>query len=292
VIRLLAIIIAIGSTGCAVFAGSYALPSMIYLVVPAGQQGGGEGEISKPAVARLEAAEEADRVVAVTDAIAAARARPDDLRLLRRAAAMARALGKAANVPGLDDVLVLLAQKPCPGLADIAATRHVLGDDTAAGDMYLRAARECASTDAAIAAVGPLRSVDRCDEAVAALREAWPRVDASRRGAWLGVLDAVAACSDTITLRRNLSFVPASVFEDYLAVLAGRADRQRESQRRAQAEQAERASEDRARASTSRCESECSAAMSSCSSSCSGDASCNQRCDSVGHVCRSGCGGF
>jgi hypothetical protein len=290
--RAVAVLVAVCSTGCAALAISSASSSMIYLVVPAGRAEGGAGSISEQARARLEAAERSDRRVAVTDAIAAAKARPDDVRLLRRAAAMARDLGEPGGVAGLEDVLALLARHPCPGLADIAATRAALGDANAAGDMYLRAARECESIDAAIAAVGPLRTVDRCDDAVAALREAWPRVDASRRGAWLGVLDAVAACSDTITLRRNLSFVPERVYEDYLAVLASRTVQQREAQRRAEIEAVERAAEDRARASTARCESECSAAMSSCRASCLHDASCYPRCDSVGHVCRSGCGGF
>ena len=293
-IRAIAILLAITVAGCAVFAGSYAVPSAIMIAIPTEPAGGGEGEVSKEARARLEAAEQAARVAATNDAIAAARARPDDVRLLRRAAAMARELPRdaAAELAGLEDVLAELSRHPCPGLADIAATRAALGDANAAGDAYLRAARECASVEAAIAAVVPLRSVERCDEAVGVLRDAWPRIDASRRGAWLEVLDAVAACSDAVTLRRNLSFVPPSVVEDYLAVLGARAAAQRDAERRAEAEAARQAADERARAAAWRCESECSAATSSCSTSCRGDASCLERCDSVGHVCRAGCGDY
>jgi hypothetical protein len=287
----LAILVGMASSGCAAVAGSYAVVSAIYLVVPAGRVSEGQGATSEAAQARLEAADKEARATAVIDAITVARTHSDDVRLLRRAAAMARELGADASIPGLDDVLALLAQHPCPGLVDIGATREAFGDHDGAGDMYLRAARECASTEAAIAAVGPLRRADRCGEAVAALRDAWPRVDVNRRGARLAVLDAVAACSETITLRRNLSFVPADVFEDYLVVLANRAERDREYRREAQASAAARDAEARERSSRSHCESECSAARSSCSSSCVGDASCLQRCDSVGHVCSAGCGG-
>jgi hypothetical protein len=280
-------------SSCAIAAGSYAIPSAIYLLVPAGRAQGGEGSTSKEATARLDAAAKTARITAANDAIAAARAHPDDVRLARRAAAMAREIAATDRdqLVGIGDILALLAQHPCPGLADIAATHVTFGDNAKGGDAYLRAARECGSVEAAIAAVHPLRASERCDEAVAALREAWPRVDARKRGAWLDVLDAVATCSDAVTLRRNLSFVPASVFEDYLSVLAARAERNREYQRRAEADARAQAAEDRARAAASRCESECSASSSSCRTSCGADASCSSYCDSVYHACRAGCGG-
>lgn len=290
--RLLSLGLATLLSSCAVAAGSYAIPSAIYLLVPAGRARGGEGAPSKEATARLDAATKAARIAAANDAIAAARAHPDDVRLARRAAAMARGIEDRDKLVGVDAVLALLEAHPCPGLADIAATHVAFGDNGKGGDAYLRAARACASVEAAIAAVPALRAVDRCDEAVAALREAWPRVDVHKRGAWLEVLDAVAACSDAVTLRRNLSFVPASVFEDYLAVLAARAERDREAQRRAEADARAQEAEARARAATSRCESECSASSSSCRSSCGADASCTSSCDSLYHACNAGCGGF
>jgi hypothetical protein len=195
----------------------------------------------------------------------------------------------ALGVPALLDRLV--HAQPCPGLVDAAATWSALGEPGRAGDAYLRASSECGSVEAAIAAVGPLRSADRCDDAVAGLRAMWPRVSAGRRGALIDFLDAVARCSDAVTLRRNLAFAPADVVEDYVALLAARRDEERERDRQRAIEARAQAEADRAHEASWRCESECSAAVSSCNASCASSSSCSETCSSVGHVCRSGCGG-
>ena len=103
------------------------------------------------------------------------------------------------------------------------------------------------------------------------------------------MLDGVAACSDAITLRRNLGFAPPDVVADYFALLEARHREAVEQARRAEAERRDEEARSRAAEASSRCESECGAAVSSCSSSCVGDPQCNQSCDSVGHACRSGC---
>jgi hypothetical protein len=260
----------------------------------------GEGSAGKAAQQRLSERAHAARATATHDALDAAAAAPQDLRLQRRAAAMVRELvgddearkqfGDLATARQLLEHLVELA--PCPGHADAAATWLALDEAGRAGDAYVRAARQCSSVEAAIAAVAPLREVDRCNVALDVLREAWPRAQSAGSDNTIAVLDGVAACSNAVTLRRNLSFVPADVIDDYFALLEARRQQDLEYERRAEAARREQEAESRAFAARSRCESECSAAVSSCSSSCGGDAACNQRCSSVGHVCRSGCGSY
>src|SRR5262249_33006336 len=148
------------------------------------------------------------------------------------------------------------------------------------GDAYVRASRECGSPEAAIAAVSPLRALDRCDDAIAALRGVWPLVR-GRAEVGISVLDGVAACSDAITLRRNLAFVPADVVDDYFALLAARHREAERAERRAEEQRREQEAESRAAEAASNCRSECNSAVSSCESSCSADASCIQSCSSL-----------
>jgi len=291
--------LAIALTGCAAVSSSFLLPDVIALATPPGRVADGSGQLDPAATVRLTARQHAALAEATHGAIEAATRAPADLRLQRRAAAMVRAMaadsedktaiGTLAVAPLLEH---LVGAQPCPGLVDAAATWHALGEQARAGEAYLRASSECGSIEAAIAAVAPLRTVDRCDDAIAGLRAAWPRVRAGRKGAWIEVFDAVASCSDAVTLRRNLAFAPTEVVEDYVALRAARRQEELERDRERAAEQREEAERDRARQASWRCESECSAAVSSCSSSCTGEPSCSERCASVGHVCRSGCGGF
>lgn len=288
--RLVALFLA--CSACASAAGSIVLTHSLVAMLPTGEVAAGSGSISSDAQARLDASARAALVEAARGSVAAADHYPNELRLQRRAAAMIRAVAteRAVEPAAIERVLARLAATPCPGLADVAATRESLGDASAAGDLYLRAARECDSVDAAIAAVAPLRQVDRCDDAIAALREAWPHVDRRKRGATVPLLDAVASCSDSLNLRSNLAFVPAEVVADYLALLDARQRAEDEAAARADEERREREAEDRARDAASRCESECSAGGSTCTSSCQGEPQCVQRCSSVYHVCRAGCG--
>ncbi|HEY5927734.1 MAG TPA: hypothetical protein VIV11_38880 [Kofleriaceae bacterium] len=295
----LALLVAMAS--CVTMSASMMIGPAIALAVPPGKVQAGEGDSSDAADKRLAARKHAALATATRDALDAAAAAPADVRLQRRAAAMVRALARDEKAreqigdltPRTKRLLDhLVATAPCPGLADAAATWLALDDEDAGGGAYVQAARQCQSVEAAIAAVRPLRRVERCETALAALREVWPRAQGARSELAIEVLDGVTACSTAITLRRNLSFVPPDVVDDYFALLEARREQEAESERRAEVARREQEAQSRAFAATSRCESECSAAVSTCTSSCGSDTSCNQRCYSVGHVCRSGCGSY
>jgi hypothetical protein len=279
-------------SACATGAGTVVLTDLLTATMPAGEASAGSGSLAPEAQTRLQASQQQALVATVRDALAAADAHPDDFRLQRRAAALVRSTADAKPRPPLDvaPLLARLAQQPCPGLADVAATRDALGDHAGAGDTYLRAARECRSVDAAIAAVAPLRQADRCNDAVVGLRAAWPLVDLHARGQTVRVLDAVASCSDEMSLRANLSFVPSDVLSDYARLLDDRARAEEQEQARAEQQRLQQEAEDRARDATWHCESECSSAESSCESSCASEPSCSQRCSALLHSCRAGCG--
>jgi hypothetical protein len=183
----------------------------------------GSGSNASAAQQRLEASPHAALVAAMRGALAAADGHPEDLRLQRRAAVLVREL--AADQPvapieraAIERLLARLHDQPCPGLFDEALTRESLGDHGGAGDAYLAAARVCDSIDATVAAVVPLREAGRCGDAVAALRDTWPRLDHQTPGATFPVLDGIAACSDRLNLRSNLAFLPPDVLEAYLSV--------------------------------------------------------------------------
>jgi hypothetical protein len=289
------------TTSCAVASGTMMTTPAIMALIPSATVSPGEGSIGDAAEKRLLSRRDAALATATRDAVDAAAQHPDDLRLQRRAAAMVRTI--AANkdaralIADLDEragaLLDRLARTtPCPGLVDAGATWVSLGDDNRAGDSYVRAASQCTNVEAAVAAVTPLDRAGRCDDAIAALRAAWPHTRGANNDLAIAVLDGVTSCSTAITLRRNLSFASPDVVEDYFALLEARRLQRLEDQRRIEAARREEEAQQRAYAARSSCESECSAAVSSCSSSCSGDSSCNQRCYSIGHVCRAGCGGY
>lgn len=289
------------SASCVTMSASMMISPTLSLAFPAGRVQDGEGQVGDDATKRMQARGHAALAVATRDALAAAAAAPDDVRLQRRAAAMVRAVAAdeearaqlAALAPAAQRTLDhLVAVAPCPGLADAAATYLALGDASKSGDAYVEAARRCDSVEAAIAAVRPLRSVDRCDDALEVLRAAWPHVQGATGELGIAVLDGVASCSSAITLRRNLAFVPPDVVEDYFALLEARRIQAAEAERRAEQYRQEQEAASRAFAASSRCESECSAAVSSCETSCSGNAACSQRCSALGHACRSGCSSY
>ena len=296
-----ALILAASTAACVTASASLMTGPAIGLLVPAKHVEAGSGTIDPASVARIETRAKVALAEATRDALEAAAAAPADLRLQRRAAAMMRSCAGdkdakaklaelAPDAPRMLERLVALA--PCPGLADAAATWVTFGDNAKGGEAYVAAAAQCDNPEAAVAAVGPLHAVDRCDEALGALRAAWPHVHGAKAKLGIDILDGVTACSDALTLRRNLAFVPTDVLEGYLALVEERARQEREAQRRAERAQAEEAARERASEASSQCRSECSAAVSSCESSCSGDGACMQSCSSVGHVCNSGCGSY
>lgn len=296
-----ALFLAASTTACVTASASLMTAPAIGLLVPAKRVEAGSGSIDPAAVSRLAVRAKVALAEATHDALQAAAAAPADLRLQRRAAAMMRSCAAdadakaklaelAPDAPRTLERLVALA--PCPGLADAAATWVAFGDNAKGGEAYVAAATQCDSPEAAVAAVGPLHAVDKCDEAIIALRAAWPHVHGAKQKLGIDILDGVTACSDALTLRRNLAFVPTDVLQGYLSVVEERARQEQEAQRREEQRQRDQEARDRASEASSQCRSECNAAVSSCESSCSGESGCMQSCSSVGHVCNSGCGSY
>jgi hypothetical protein len=296
-----ALILAASTAACVTASASLMTAPAIGLLVPAKRVEAGSGTIDPAAVSRIEMRAKVALAEATRDALEAANTAPADLRLQRRAAAMMRscagdkdAKAKLAELaPDANRTLEhLVALAPCPGLVDAAATWVAFGDNAKGGEAYVAAASQCDNPEAAVAAVGPLHAVDKCDEALVALRAAWPHVHGAKARLGIDILDGVTACSDELTLRRNLAFVPTDVLQGYLTIVEERARQEREAQQRAEQQQRDQEARDRAWQASSQCRSECSAAVSSCESSCSGDSGCTQSCSSVGHVCNSGCGSY
>jgi len=295
------VILAASTAACVTAAGSIMVSPAIVSIIPTPSIAPGSGTDAPEAQARLAARAKIATAEATRDAIAAADATPADLRLQRRAVAMIRTCAHdetsrkqlAVLAPHADATIErLVATTPCPGLADAAATWVALGDNAKGGDAYVAAAARCDNPEAAVASVGPLRAADKCDQALGALRAAWPHVHGAKSKLAIDILDGVVACSDELTMRRNMAFVPTDVLEGYLALVEERARQEAEAQRRAEHERREQEARDRAWEASNQCRSECSAAVSSCESSCSGDSGCMQSCSSVGHVCNSGCGSY
>jgi hypothetical protein len=141
---------------------------------------------------------------------------------LRAAALVRETIADQSSVrfdrAALDRLFAHLHDLPCPGLAEEAVTRVAVGDESAAGETYLLSARECHRIDDVVAAAVPLRNAGRCADALPALREAWAQIDHDVPGAGYPVLDAIATCSDALTIREHLSFLPADTIDSYLAV--------------------------------------------------------------------------
>ncbi|MFO0574138.1 MAG: hypothetical protein U1A78_09080 [Polyangia bacterium] len=167
----------------------------------------------------------------------------------------------------------------CAAAPEVGRLYFTGGDFNRAGDVFVRAARQCGSVEAARLSVDALGRVNRCGEAIEAIQAVWPR---AQQADWPGLLDGVAQCSSPIALRQNLSFVPEAVRTSFLE--------ERERQRQAAEQAAYEAAEAARRAhAEQRCLSECSYAESSCRSSCNGHSPCLQRCDAMTSTCRSGC---
>jgi hypothetical protein len=289
-------VLVLGLTSCAAVATSEVTMNAFGLLFPDKVVEGGNGTISTASSTRLANAEVEARVTAARDATAAADAAPKELRLQRRAVSMLAGIDReriASIVPSpetLIDRLVALA--PCPGLADAGETWVALGNDDRGAAAYVRAARQCSSPEAAVEAAIALHRLKRCDEAVAVLREAWPLIHGANSPAGIAILDGVASCSDSLTLARNLSFVPSDVLSGYYGLLDTR-ERDAEAQRdQAEREEEQRQVEAREQAVARSCSSECRAASSSCDSSCRGGSSCTDRCSALYHACNAGCGGY
>ena len=109
---------------------------------------------------------------------------------------------------------------------------------------------------------------------------AWPSL---AKDQWIDLMDSVALCSDDVTLRANLAFVPADTRDDYFLLREKREIEARERERQYRAEAARQAA-------ASSCAFSCSDAVSQCRGGCFGlgDA-CYSQCESLGSMCNSGC---
>jgi hypothetical protein len=293
--------LALGLCSCAVMATAEVVTGSLGLLAPNSRVEGGTGQITKPATERIANAQRAARVTATRDAMAIAAARPDDVRLQRRAAEMLGEIAGdhearaqlASSAPPPETLLDrLVALSPCPGLADAGAAWVALGDDERGAETYTRASRQCSNPEAAVASAHALHRLNRCDDAITVLRDAWPFVHGASSDVGIEILDGVTECSDALTVKRNLAFVPRDVLAGYAALLDERERQAEIERRRAEHEQARQEAEARAQRAASNCESECSAASSSCDSACQGDSSCTQSCSALYHACRSGCGTY
>lgn len=192
----------------------------------------------------------------------------------------ARGGGATLDVKQLASAAHDQAAASCGARVEAARFDAVLGDDASAAKLYTAAVRECSQPGAAIDATWSLKKLRRCPDAIALVGEAWRTLP---KTSWIDAMDAVATCSDAVTLRSNLSFVPADVREDYFALL---------DRRRAEQEQRERQYRERQEreVAASSCRSSCSSAEVSCSGGCfgRGDA-CYSSCRSLADLCASGC---
>jgi hypothetical protein len=249
----------------------------------------GEGSTSQAAHQRLgEEARQAE-LDAVTRACRVAAVRTEDVRMQRKCLVLAgehhqvvaaRRDGTKVDVRQLAGAARDQAAASCGARVEAARFDAVLGDDASAAKLYITAVRECSQPEAAIDAAFHLKKLKRCPDAIALVGEAWRTLP---KASWIDAMDAVATCSDAVTLRSNLSFVPADVRKDYFALL----DRRGAEQQRREREYRERRERE---AAVSSCRSSCSSAESSCSGSCfgRGDA-CYSRCRSLADLCASGC---
>lgn len=256
----------------------------------------GPGSVSQAAQERIAAETFAGRVDGFRRACRVADARPDDFRMQRKAGELAAELLERGDkrVPAGEilraaaPTLARLDQAPDACMMRLTSARvyEAAGELDPARERFERSARECHQAPAAIDGARLLRQLGRCDDAIALVGAVWP---AARPAQFVALMDEVAACSDPVTLRQNLSFVPAEVREDYFNLVAQRERAAAEAARQAAENEREQRAREAADEARSRCESQCSSAVSQCESGCAGSSQCSSRCASLGSTCRAGC---
>ena len=225
---------------------------------------------------------------------ATANARPADLRMQRKCAELARDLiaqqGSSRDTVAawVKPVLPRLAEGPdaCGTREEAAQLERALGQMEQAASLALESVHGCRSATAALEAAHDLRALDRCPEAVAAVGEVFAGAEQKLQ---VPLLDAVAACSNPVSLRQNLSFAPPAVVEDYLGLLDARRRQAAEDQRRAEAEERQRQAEQAAWQRQNDCQGDCAQGGSQCESGCEGESYCISHCQAAASMCRSGC---
>jgi coenzyme F420-reducing hydrogenase gamma subunit len=175
---------------------------------------------------------------------------------------------------------------PCEARGEAAHFYLAADHDAEAADQFVTAARSCSDVSAAISAEWPLKKLGRCSDAVRVLAEVYP---ASKQEQRVPLFDAVTDCSNSVTIRKNLSFAPPDEVQGYFDLLEQRRReeerRRREQQLREMQERIRRENEERAWA----CQNDCDRGVSQCQSGCAGDGACMNFCASNGSMCRSGC---
>ncbi len=250
----------------------------------------GPGEVSQSSRERLGQQRKESLLDTTRRACEWANQHRDDLRAQRKAAELARtaldslsgdrqAAAAPSNVLGwCRPVAERLSADPCGTGVEAAAVFRSAADHEEAARGFAQVARECRNSEAAVDGLYELHQLLRCQEGIALVAAAWA---GSPQESWVHQFDAISRCSDSVTLRRNLSFVPEEVREDYFALLERR-------RQQAEREAREAAAREAARARQSACESDCFQFSSQCRSSCT-TSPCYSNCDAMGSACRSGC---
>ena len=252
----------------------------------------GPGRVSAASQQRLsEAAGEAN-LVAVRNAAEAAANRPQDLRLQRKAIILAGGFAGGQRDPGRKAELLQLVSSAvvnadnsaasCDARGEIGNLYDAAGEYNKAGETWIRNAQKCRSYGSMMMAAQSLRKVERCPELLDATRALWPKAPQTE---WAKLLNAVNLCSDAVSLRQNLSFVPEAVRVSYLEELA------RQHREAVAAAAAEQDRQDRYRRASA-CRSDCSSAGSSCYSGCPSGSyhpHCAANCRALESVCSSRC---
>jgi len=259
----------------------------------------GLGETSKEADARLASSEASATVTNALRAAEAADLAKDEPRPQRKAVELAVAAFTAGPPEGrsrLDRAMRGVVERlrssteVCEGSTLAADVEAVAGHPNDAVDLRVRAATACGTPEAAAAASAALRAAHRCPEGVKVIERAWGRAPSS---SWTRLMDEVAACSDSVSLRSNLGFVPARVRDDYLELLERRRAEREQRERDARLEIAQRDRDARIdgerSASRATCSAHCSDAEGRCMASCEGRGTCISRCSAFHSTCLAGC---
>ena len=252
----------------------------------------GPGRLSEASQQRLGAEAGAATLAAVRNAAEAAASSPNDLRAQRKAIILAGSFAGGQHDPGRKAELLQLVSRAvattenspaaCEARGEVGALYDAGGEYNKAGDTWLRNASQCRAYGSLLLAAQSLRKVERCPDLLDAARTLWPRTPQTE---WGHVLNAVNLCSNALSLRQNLSFVPEAVRVSYLEELA----RQHREAVAAAAREQERA--DRAHRSFA-CRSDCASAGSSCYAGCPAGTyhpNCAANCRALESVCNSHC---
>lgn len=258
-------------------------------VVPAG-----EGQTNALAAVKFRGLAEAGRRQAMEAALAAADARPDDLRAQRKAAELVldqlETLRDSTELAALysraQPMLARLESGPeaCTTRVEAGRVRGAAEDRDAAVLDFVTATKTCQSLPAFIQAGYSLRAMGRCAELQTLAPQVFAATDQSH---WLSVFDVVASCSNAVSLRGNLSFAPEQAVNDYFALMVTR-----EQQRREAAERAEKEAQGRIAVEENRsnCHAACDKTAQLCESTCGmANAACLRRCRGDKQMCRAGC---